>query len=239
MPTFPDWGPAVLRAFGLRRRHIVPASSAAVRCGSVVISDAITTLNTFLPNPGLCKVPARVLGVDIAARWPNRNAGSRIYLSRENQNNYFARGIENERELRAALRTLGFSILEPANMPFHEQVIAINSASLIVGAHGSGFGNLIFARAGTVVLDLMPQDWVGFFGAVGGPERWVLNVTTAFDLDYTVLLCRSRVFQHLPESDSSGWQKRGIAATVDIDLLRQVICSDDSARGTSSGCAPK
>ena len=183
------------------------------------------TLNTFLPNPGLCRLPAKVLGVDIATKWPNRSAGSRIYLSRENQNNYFSRSIENEDHLRAALRALGFTILEPANIPFRDQVQAINNASMIVGAHGSGFGNLIFARAGTTVIDLMRQDWVGFFGAIGGPERWLFNVTTAFELDYTVLLCNSRISQHLPESDTSGLQKRGIAATVDIDLLRQVISS--------------
>jgi hypothetical protein len=114
-------------------------------------------------------------------------------------------------------------------MAFHDQVHAINSASLIVGAHGSGFGNLIFARTGTAVIDLMPQDWVGFLGAIGGAERWLFNVTTAFELDYTVLLCRSRVFEHLPESDTSGSQKRGIAATVDLDLVRRII----SAHGTA------
>ena len=121
---------------------------------------------------------------------------------------------------------MGFAILEPANMSFRDQVAAINNASVIVGAHGSGFGNLIFARAGTAVIDLMPQDWVGFFGAIGGPERWVFNVTTAFDLDLSVILCRSRVFQHLPATDTSGLQKRGIAATVDLDLLRRVIEED-------------
>jgi hypothetical protein len=189
----------------------------------LVISNTLTTLSTFLPNPALCKAPARALGIDIAARWPHPHAGSRIYLSRENQSNYFARGVENEAEVRTTLRDLGFTILEPANMLFRDQVDAINGASTIVGPHGSGFGNLIFARPGTLVIDLMPRDWVGFFGVVGGPERWVLNVTTAFDLDYTVLLCLSRVFQHLPETDMSGLQKRGIAATVDLDLLRNLV----------------
>ena len=230
MPHFPDWGLAALRALGIRRKHIVPAPFGAIRCSSLLVSDTLTTLNTFLPNPGLCRLPAKGLGVDIATRWPSRDAGTRIYLSRENQNNYFARSVENERDLRRSLLALGFTILEPANMPFHEQVQAINNASMIVGAHGSGFGNLIFARAGTTVIDLMPQDWVGFFDAIGGPERWVLNVTTAFNLDYTVLLCRSRVFQHLPESDTSGLQKRGIAATVDIDILRRIISADDADR---------
>lgn len=227
---FTDWAYSTLRALGIHRRHIVSTPHGAIRCKDVLVSDTLTTLNTFLPNPELSKSPAKTLGVDIATRWTSRDAGARIYLSRENQNNYFARSVENEEELRTELSALGFAILEPANMRFGDQVHAINNASMIVGAHGSGFGNLIFARAGTAVIDLMPGDWVSFFGAIGGPERWVFNVTTAFDLDYTVLLCRSRIFQQLPESDMSGWPKRGIAATVDLDLLRRVICGGDKHR---------
>jgi capsular polysaccharide biosynthesis protein len=223
VPPFPPWGHRALDAFGIEPKHIVTAQDDTLRCSNMLIANTLMTLNTFLPNPDLCKIPAKAMGIDITAPWTCPNASSRIYLSRENQTNHFPRGVENEDEVRIALRAMGFAILEPANMSFRDQVAAINNASVIVGVHGSGFGNLIFARPGTVVIDLMPQDWVGFFGAIGGPERWVFNVTTAFDLDYTVILCRSHIFQHLPESDTSGSQKRGIAATVDVDLLRHTI----------------
>jgi hypothetical protein len=189
-----------------------------------LISETLAGLNTRLPNPALCRIPAKSLGLDVATRWGSPDMGSRIYLSRENQSNYSARCVENEQEVRATLRDRGFVILEPGNMAFRDQVTAINNASVIVGAHGSGFGNLLFARPGTTVIDLMPQDWIGFFaGKVGRPERWVFNVTAALDLDYTVILCRSRVYQHLPESDTSGLQKRGISAAVDLGLLRGII----------------
>jgi capsular polysaccharide biosynthesis protein len=224
MPGFPEWGLSALGAFGIESRHILQSQGQeALRCNEMLISDTLTTLNTFLPNPAFCRMPAGALGIDIATPWTDRDTGSRVYLSRENQPNYFARSIENEEALRMVLRSLGFTVLEPANMPFPEQVIAINNASLIVGPHGSGFGNLIFARPGTAVIDLMPQDWVGYWGDTGGPERWLLNVTTALDLEYTVILCKSRVFQHLPDTDTSGLQQRGIAATVDLDLLQQLI----------------
>ncbi len=187
VPPFPLWGLRALHALGIETNQMVITQDDTVRCSSMLIANTLMTLNTFLPNPDLCKMPAKAIGVDITARWTRQNAGSRIYLSRENQANHFPRGVENEHEVRTALSAMGFAILEPANMSFRDQVAAINNASLIVGVHGSGFGNLIFARPGTAVIDLMPQDWVGFFGVVGGPERWVFNVTTAFDLDYTVL----------------------------------------------------
>jgi capsular polysaccharide biosynthesis protein len=223
VPPFPHWGLRALHALGVEPKHIVTAQDDTLRCSNMLIANTLMTLNTFLPNPDLCKIPAKAMGIDITTRWTCPDAGSRIYLSRENQANHFPRGVENEHDVRIALSGMGFAILEPANMSFSDQVAAINNASVIVGVHGSGFGNLIFARPGTVVIDLMPQDWVGFFGAIGGPERWVFNVTTAFDLDYTVILCRSHIFQHLPESDTSGAQKRGITATVDVDLLRHII----------------
>jgi capsular polysaccharide biosynthesis protein len=146
MPAFLSWAYSTIRAFGIRRRQIVSIRRGTIRCKDVLISDTRISLNTFLPNPEFCKLPAKVLGVDTTTRWTSRDAGSRIYLSRENQNNLFPRGVENEEELRSALRALGFITIEPANMAFHDLVHAINSASLILGAHGSGFGNLIFAR---------------------------------------------------------------------------------------------
>jgi capsular polysaccharide biosynthesis protein len=224
MPSFPGWGSAVLEAFGIRSEHIVSAPNGVLLCDVALISETLAGLNTRLPNPALCRIPAKSLGLDVATRWGSPDMGSRIYLSRENQSNYSARCVENEQEVRATLRDRGFVILEPGNMAFRDQVTAINNASVIVGAHGSGFGNLLFARPGTTVIDLMPQDWIGFFaGKVGRPERWVFNVTAALDLDYTVILCRSRVYQHLPESDTSGLQKRGISAAVDLGLLRGII----------------
>lgn len=223
VPPFPPWGLRALHALGIEPKHIVTAQDDTLLCSNMLIANTLMTLNTFLPNPDLCKIPAKAMGIEITRRWTFPSAGSRVYLSRENQANHFPRGVENEHDVRIALRAMGFAILEPANMSFRDQVAAINNASVIVGVHGSGFGNLIFARPGTVVIDLMPQDWVGFFGAIGGPERWVFNVTTAFDLDYAVILCRSHIFQHLPESDTSGAQKRGITATVDVDLLRHII----------------
>lgn len=218
MPRFPNWGLSTLRAFGIERRHILYAPREAIRCGDLLVPDTLLTLNTFMPNPGLCGLPAKAMGVGIATPWKSRDASARIYLSREGQPNQSDRDIENEEDVRAVLRTLGFTVLEPANMTFKDQVNAINGASVIVGVHGSGFANLMFARPGTLVIDLMPQDWIGFWGAVGSPERWLLNVTTAFSLDYTILLCRSQLIG------------RGMMATVDLGLLRQVICGHDADR---------
>jgi capsular polysaccharide biosynthesis protein len=180
----------------------------AVLCRDVNIVSTMMTYNTFFPNPALTQGLEKALGLSQDTSWKSPMKG--VYLSRANQNNYFKRIVENETEVRALLETMNFRVIEPSNLSFREQLAAIKSASLIVGPHGSGFGNLMFARRGTSVIDLMPDDWIGFFDKSGTAERWLMNVTTAFALDYTVLLCRSQIFQALPETDTCGLQKRGL-----------------------------
>ena len=68
VPPFPRWGFRALRTLGIRRNHVVLARYNPVRCDNILISDTLTTLNTFLPNPELCMAPAKALGVDITTR---------------------------------------------------------------------------------------------------------------------------------------------------------------------------
>jgi capsular polysaccharide biosynthesis protein len=223
IPSFPQWGFNILKEMGISREHLIQLSMSPIICRNATIVSTMTTYNTFFPNPVLTQSPAKALGLDVSNRWENHTKGSRIYLSRANQNNYFNRSVENEDEVRATLAAMGFQIIEPSNLSFRDQISAIESASVIVGPHGSGFGNLMFARRNTAVIDLMPDDWVEFFDKNGTPERWLLNITNVFGLDYTVMLCRSSVFQALPEDDTSGLQKRGIKASVDTQALRRTI----------------
>jgi capsular polysaccharide biosynthesis protein len=231
----PDWGYSILREFGIEQTHIFHAPAEAIHCSALLVPDTLTTFNTFTPNPGLCALPATAAGIGSATPWRSRDSGARIYLSRERQPNLSNRDVENEEDVRAVLRNLGFTILEPANMAFKDQVNAINGASVIVGVHGSGFANLMFARPGTLVIDLMPQDLVGYWGPHGGAERWLLNVTTAFSLDYTILLCRSQLMKgsetkHIFAGSTNVTVDIGrrMRATVDLDLLRRVICGHDA-----------
>jgi hypothetical protein len=75
---FPTWGYSTLQTFGISPHHIVSVPAELLRCNCVLVADTLTTLNTYLPNPELCRLAATALGIDIATRWTSRNAGSRI-----------------------------------------------------------------------------------------------------------------------------------------------------------------
>jgi hypothetical protein len=74
----------------------------------------------------------------------------RLYISRR-----FARSraVTNEQELLPILQAYGFLVLHAEQMPFIEQVEIFRRASVVIGPHGAGLTNLIFAPKGTRVLE--------------------------------------------------------------------------------------
>lgn len=64
------------------------------------------------------------------------------------------RVMHNEAELEDALRPLGFTTFVAGEAPVTEQIRAFSRARVIVGAHGAGLTNLIFAPPGAFVVEL-------------------------------------------------------------------------------------
>jgi capsular polysaccharide biosynthesis protein len=77
-----------------------------------------------------------------------------IYLSRGNQLNN--RRVANEAQVLELLTERGFTAIDPGAMSVREQIRACANASVIVGAHGAGLANIMFARPGTAVVELFP-----------------------------------------------------------------------------------
>jgi capsular polysaccharide biosynthesis protein len=216
---FPTWGRDALKATGLDPdAHLVTFRSDFMRFDDIIIPETINTTNTFLPHPDLCQY---LRNCAFRPCLPHSSgSGPHLYMSRRNQVTYSSRSIENEDAVRIALEQLGYCAIEPGNMPFAAQVAAMRGASVIIGAHGSSFGNLAFAPPGAASIDLMPQSWIHFWNMSGNAERWMLNLTSAFDLKYNVLLCQSEIREERePDSDR---MKRSIITVVDIEALKQV-----------------
>lgn len=74
----------------------------------------------------------------------------RLYVARS------FRGLTNDAELWAELQARGFIRLEPAT--WEENVRTFASADLIVGPHGAGLSNVIFAPPGGQLIEILPGD---------------------------------------------------------------------------------
>ena len=81
--------------------------------------------------------------------------GPRLYITRRGSK---LRQIMNEEELVSGLRRLNFTILQSNWTNHPEQLAAFSSAEVIVGVHGAGLTNIVFASPGTKVLELFPED---------------------------------------------------------------------------------
>lgn len=82
-----------------------------------------------------------------------KNAPScdKIYISRAHAS---TRCVTNEPELLVELKKMGFKIVHLEFLSPYEQAQIFNNAKIIVGAHGSGFANLIFANKDCKVVEI-------------------------------------------------------------------------------------
>ncbi|AMS44704.1 glycosyltransferase family 61 protein [Aminobacter aminovorans] len=118
---------------------------------------------------------------------PSQTAGRRIFLARDN-----VRRAYNQEELLAVAADFGFEAVYPEMMTFREQVELFHSASLIVGASGAAFANMIFCQAGTRALTwIIPQYdefccYSNLAGLVGADLNYLfvssaVNITSSFE----------------------------------------------------------
>ena len=91
----------------------------------------------------------------------NRFTGElKIFISRSRSR---IRAIENERELENYLSSKGYIIVFLEELSFSQQVDTIRHARVIVGLHGAGLTNVLWARSECQVIEIFPQ---GYFNAV-------------------------------------------------------------------------
>jgi hypothetical protein len=84
--------------------------------------------------------------------FPTKNAGpEKIYISRRNATR---RELINESELELQLRAAGFVAIRPEQMPVAEQAAMFSSVKCVVGAHGAGLANMVFAPPHALLVEL-------------------------------------------------------------------------------------
>lgn len=80
----------------------------------------------------------------------------RIYVSRGDVK---SRLFANEEELQNLLRRYEFEIVELGGLSVAEQISLFDQSSVVVGPHGAGLSNLVYAEPGTTVIELLSADY--------------------------------------------------------------------------------
>jgi capsular polysaccharide biosynthesis protein len=82
------------------------------------------------------------------------SSARRIYVTRGTAANN--RAVRNESEVLALLIEREFESVDPGAMSVRDQIATFAGASIIVSPHGAALANLVFASAGSTVIELFP-----------------------------------------------------------------------------------
>jgi hypothetical protein len=106
----------------------------------------------------------------LSARWlrerfaPPSTSSRRLYVSRKDA---ATRRVVNEVDLVAELLRYGFELVTLSELSFADQVKLFGEAEIIVGPHGAGFTNAVFAQPGATLIELFSPRYInGCFWAL-------------------------------------------------------------------------
>jgi len=109
---------------------------------------------------------------------PESDAGRRVFVLR---NRASIRRLLNQDEVAAVLQArLGFEAVDPAALTLDEQVQAFRGASVIVGPHGAGLANAVFAARPRLLVELCPTQPPPFYHSLAfalGAQHYVIEAT--------------------------------------------------------------
>jgi hypothetical protein len=132
--------------------------------------------------------------IDYLTRTLRREAASpsrRIFISRGDTT---GRRILNTAEVDAVLERFGFERHELGSLPLSAQIALLGQATHVVGVHGAGLANILFAPRGARVLEILPP-------LCGTAAYWML--AQALEQPYAALIAQD---PEVPEPPYAQWR---------------------------------
>ncbi len=140
---------SILSYFGIGENSVLQADGPVTVGRAVLVPRWVN--GGFVPRGDVA-----VLKNALENRVRNVDGTLKIYISRAHSPN---RRLVGESELEKRLVEIGFNVLYFEDMSFSEQMDAVHGASMVVAPHGAGLSNLIAARSGTRVVELLSENW--------------------------------------------------------------------------------
>ncbi len=137
----------VLISLGIRQSQLIQP-----HCRLLLEADRL--LVPSFPTPS-CLRAFRELLLDRLGVNRKSKQQRRIYISRRKSGK---RSVADEHRLDRVLHEHGFETHAMEEYPLQRQAQLIHDAATIVAVHGAGLANLMFARRGTNVIEIVPRD---------------------------------------------------------------------------------
>ena len=157
-PLVARWQTDSLEACGIAPNHIVVIDQMqAVRCKELFVPSDLSAI--YHPAFGASKWALEFLRAALLPSGVLREVekeNRRIYISRADA---AGRRVSNEAALVDLLTARGFETVVLSRLSVWEQARLFASASAIVGVHGAGLTNTIFAREGSCLLEMFSPTY--------------------------------------------------------------------------------
>jgi capsular polysaccharide biosynthesis protein len=145
---------------------------------------------------------------------PLGEQSARLYICRSAAAN---RKIINDTALKSMLKSKGFTPVNLETLTVRQQAELFNTASVVLGTHGAGLGNIAFCNAGTHVIELF-RDHIA-------PCFWTISELTG--LKHSVFYCGEHQEQLATAMDeryhATADLRRHADFTVNIDDLASFL----------------
>jgi hypothetical protein len=172
----PDWIRDSLSLAGITPDRTAEWSGKRARCSRLAVGalrrHTVSTAGGYIHSPAAM---AR-LGDRIREAVPDTETGRsrRLYVSRADADD---RRVRNEGALISMLDDYGFERLVPSDHSFAEQVRRFANAEVVLGPHGAGLTNMIFAPGTTLVELFGSYRNACFFALARGMGHGYVSVT--------------------------------------------------------------
>lgn len=134
-----------------------------------------------------------------------KNSKKRIFVSRSHSS---IRHIINEDEIFALVEPYGFKKVYLEKMSVTEQARLIHESEIIIGTHGAGMVNIVFATPGTVIIELFQEHLDSTF----------FELSTTMELQYHCVKT-----ERIPELSQENVDIRYKNTFIEIEKLKRTL----------------
>lgn len=144
------------RTSGVRMRVMELGPTEVLTADEALIADNVCwNVERAFGFPEAIAGISRAFASSYGERMSAQRPSERLYITRKGVK---LRQIINEDEVIELVTSMGFSVLHARWDNHPEQLAAFGGASTIVGVHGAGLTNLLFARPDARILEIFPHD---------------------------------------------------------------------------------
>lgn len=142
---YPQFSDAVMPSF----EHLAPPNKVYHARSALRTSLDVLAMNSF---DGALEA-LRERGLRLSKARDRADTPERIFIGRK-PGGKRDRQLKGQTALLSKIKSMGFTEVFLENLPPLEQIATINNAKIIMGAHGAGLANMIFADPGATVIEL-------------------------------------------------------------------------------------